>query len=132
MLDPNSIFDFIEFSPQKRQSKMTPSPFNRYVRQPTFKEDSSDSEAPDPFDYVPLSESWKCKKRKTTTSPMYVKGWSRKFRKVPVVLIHTDILGKIPRQKVAFCPKALVLLLNFFIHRYAVTKKLRKNGKKLI
>ena len=61
---------------------------SRHVRQPTFKRDSSDEEAPNPFDYVPLSHSWKCKKRKSVT-PMYIEGYGEKFKKdkkVPVVL----------------------------------------------
>ena len=52
---------------------------SRYARPPTFKRDSSDDEAPNPFDYVPLSQSWKCKKRK---SSMYIEGYSEKFKKV--------------------------------------------------
>ena len=63
--------------------KMTTLLKSRYARPPTFKRDSSDDEAPNPFDYVPLSQSWKCKKRK---SSMYIEGYSEKFKKVPVVL----------------------------------------------
>ena len=46
---------------------------SQYIRPPTFAPDSSDSEAPDPFAYVPLSQTGKSKKRKSPMSSTYAR-----------------------------------------------------------